>query len=745
MASARTKRPFYPVVTKVPTPGGAGTIDLPLVTLPPGTVLFRAVKLPNMVPTSYEVKERIQKKEKAVLNFYRDFLGEPLDDGTMCLLPTHNTFFYPFPFIGFGLHDIGSKFTMMVAYVLVHPVTVVCAISPSDFVRGQGQRYGPEDPWARCDIFDYKCRDLSFAEQDALHYDNCLRPQYQVESGTRGWMALADLDSIEPRKLKKQGRPGKNSPMSTYLRGLNARHPGLGKQLLSWAYKDDHQHAGFPEIALYPYFNHQGPQPLKRPCNNERVAQRLLQSEVRKNNLNYLPLAIFTHTGTYDMTTGFYDVGRLGLNTPGLFTLADQTHQLTIETNMNTWMTNAFTNGIKLPFYKEGKLALDSRTGFLILPQMVPSNMKIPLSPTIIAAEKAAIAAGAAARAEAAKAAAAAGAEKPKEPVAHDSVPYKFLCLPMDTPQATRRALQYILLFRTYLPDKFMVKYDKDKTGLRRAMIFNRPGVLGDVFKTAGIEMPKEYGKTLFEAGKLYQAETGIKPTGPKTKGAAAAGAAAGAASKLSPDVLHVTAIPPGSRIDEIRSVFERYGVESVTIDLPAAAFVRLTSPTAAAVAKATDRKVVVQGGIVNVEVATEAEARGFYTSAKGMAAVALTETAASTTPPFNYAPQSPLYGGESPVYNATGEGEGVGGAEGEEAGGAAAAAAAAPSAAAAGGPAYSPRTPEFRRTAEYRGGGGTRRRARAARGATRKHKDPLHQLGKAFASMWKLHGSSKH
>jgi hypothetical protein len=319
----------------------------------------------------------------------------------------------------------------------------------------------------------------------------------------------------------------------------------------------------------------------------------------------------------------------------------------------------------------------------------------------------------------------------------------------MDTPQATRRALQYILLFRTYLPDKFMVKYEKDKTGLRRAMIFNRPGVLSDVFKTVGIEMPKEYGKTLFEAGKLYQAETGIKPTGPKTKGAAAAGAgaAAGAAAsqKKTKDVLFVTAIPPGSTIAEIRSVFERYGVASVDIELPAAAFVRLTTPTAEEVAKATDRKVVIQGGLVNVAVATELAARVFYTYTAGRQGGPITETAAPASnafPEFNYAAQSPMYGAESPVYNATGEGEGVGGAEGEEAGGAAAAA---PSAAASGGPAFSPKTPDFRRAAEYRGGGGTRRRrARAARRSTRKHQDPLHRLGKAFASMWKLHGSSK-
>jgi len=159
-AAAAMLRPFYiekndVKVDYTDATGKPTSVDLPLVTLPAGTVVFRAMKIPNPA------------KGEDVRHFYRDYLGNT-EGSRICLSPLHNVFFYPFPYIAFGAHTVGSTFTMMQISVLVHPVTVVCAMSPSDFVRGRALRYDGEAPWQRCSNFagpGVECHPRTGAEQ----------------------------------------------------------------------------------------------------------------------------------------------------------------------------------------------------------------------------------------------------------------------------------------------------------------------------------------------------------------------------------------------------------------------------------------------------------------------------------------------------------------------------------------------------------------------------------------------------
>ena len=114
--------------------GKEESVDLPLVTLPAGTVLFRGMRLPNSEEATVDYRV-----------FYRDFLGDP-EGPNVCLPPTHNTFFYPFPHIAFGTADVGDKFDLIQVFVLVHPTTVVCSIKPSQWVRGVAKRYQGNAP-----------------------------------------------------------------------------------------------------------------------------------------------------------------------------------------------------------------------------------------------------------------------------------------------------------------------------------------------------------------------------------------------------------------------------------------------------------------------------------------------------------------------------------------------------------------------------------------------------------------------
>jgi hypothetical protein len=515
MAGRPGKLPFYTIVTPVNEKfkdgeGKDASYDLPLVTLPAGTVLFRGVKIPG--------------KYDDVRYFYRDFLGNPERDGTMCMSPIHNVFFYPFPHVAFGTHTIGDTFNMVEAVVLVHPVNVVCAISPSSWVRGQGQRYSGTAPWQRCSNFsgmDIDCHGLSITETRAKEYDNCLNPDYQVRSGTRGWMAIADLDSNNPKK-KRFGEtkplPMSESTMGRYLRRLYDVEPEEAVDLVVKAYRDEHLHAGYPEIALYPYKTHQGRRLISRPCSNHYDAIRLIQQEAAADNLNYLPLALITKDGVVDMVNGHFSYHRLGINNPDSYNAFSSRNPIAVATK--EWMDGLKSKGLNLPFYGEGKLQFDSRTGFFIFPQILPRNLKIKIPEAILYKNLNA----------------ATPSNANKKVFEHEL--YRNLCMPLTTEEDKRRVHIYEIVFRSFLPEHFMEKYGLEEGyGRRRAFIFERYPFLTPMFDELKIPMPKEFAAPLGRAGALYRKETGKKkkekPKPVAVNNTAGAGAAAAVAMEM--------------------------------------------------------------------------------------------------------------------------------------------------------------------------------------------------------------------
>ena len=480
---ASVSQPFYYQITPVNVKYDTTSIDLPLVTLAAGTVLFRGMKIPNPA----DVDPRI---------FYKDYLGDPEGSEQVCMRPTHNVFFYPFPYVAFGAHTIGQTFDMMQMVVLVHPMTVVCSISPSEWVRGTAQRFTGNAPYRRCDTFLTRCHPLSAKEKESDKYDNCLDPNYQVESGTRGWMALADLDSFKPDQ--KKGAENPESSMKLYVKDLEKRQPGTGAELVAWSYTDHRRHNGFPEISLYPYKTHMGNKVLKRRCRNQDDAIRIMQKEAEADNLNFLPIATFTKDGTTDMVKGYFMYDALGVsansfNTPAL------DKQPEIEVKIREYMDLLQTTGITLPFFGKGLLSLDMRTGFYILPQVIPKTLTVPLP-----VEELAVGGGGGGG----------SAAEPREK------PYRHLVLPLKTEQDKKHALDYILIFRNAVPSKFMEKYGLDKGfGVRRAMIFNRPPVLPRVFQELGLDVPAKFNEGIRRAAALFQKNTGVpRKTAAKAK-----------------------------------------------------------------------------------------------------------------------------------------------------------------------------------------------------------------------------------
>jgi 16S rRNA G966 N2-methylase RsmD len=481
---AVSKTPFYIEVTNVKE----GKYDLPLLTLPPGTVLFRGVKIPNTAAG------------EDVRYFYRDYLGTPEDiqrggrvvQKQVCLPPTHNVFFYPFPFVGFGIHTVGETFHSMQAVVLVHPMTVICNVSPSTMSRGDTHRMVAGNIYARCSQFNYDCHTPTARELEAKEYDNCLHPEYQQRSGTRGWMAIANLDSLFP-KSDETKKLRSRSPMGKYIANLEQNFPGQGSEVLAWAYRDSNKHSGFPEIAIYPYQAHPGPQTITRTCGSEKEAISIMVFEASRNNLNYLPLAAFTKDGIVDMVNGQFDFKCIPADA-NTFGTNPHAYHSKIEEHMRNWMNHVETEGLRLPYYGKQKLMFDTRTGFFVFPQMLPRTLEIPV---------------------------------PKDPnpnYANDpsTVPYYHLLMPLETDLDRKRALEYMIVFRSFIKDKAFMRFGLDKgVGVRRAMVLSRPPFLPDLFKGLQLDFPDNYKQASARAVRQYKANTGEESKADKIRKAA--------------------------------------------------------------------------------------------------------------------------------------------------------------------------------------------------------------------------------
>jgi len=511
-ASSKGQPPFYEKVTLLTERYMRGGIpdneDLALVTLPPGTVLFRALKIPN---EAAGVDPRL---------FYRDFLGDPEGRDNVCMNSTHNTFFYPFPYVAFGADQVGQDFDMMIMVVLVHPVNVVCSISPSQSVRGTAKAFTGDAPFQRCDGLVTKiprCHPLTEKEKEDSQWDNCLNPKYQVASGTRGWMAIAQRDALNTKVVRewgKAGAPKKETYMWEYMNGLKERHPDVCTDLLASSYTDHNKNNGFPEIALYPFKTHLGEKPYKQKCSSVATAIRLMQKEAEKDNFNYLPVAAFTKDGVIDMVNGFFTQETLGLSA-NAFSTSAVSKQPAIESVIKSHMEKLQTQGLVLPVYGPGLLSFDTRTGFYILPQVVPRSLAI--------------------------------VNKEQEAKKQAPVPYSRLCIPLANEADKRRATNYKVMFRNFSLLHFMKNYGiETKFGLNRAMIFERPPVLSALFKLFGLGMPKEfiYGLKRATATKAEDEEA-LKKLGQAASSLAAAPRVAAGTPPGSPAYAEMT--PPGS------------------------------------------------------------------------------------------------------------------------------------------------------------------------------------------------------
>jgi len=459
-----TSPPFYNEVTPVTEEyttdqGRKNSVQLPIVTLPVGTILFRGVTLSEKEDVRY---------------FYRDYIGDPYGKDQVCLSPTHNVFFYPSPYVSFGAHDIGSKFKCIQIVVLVKPMNIVSAIGPHRFVRAQTWIYTGDAPYKRCSYYTLHCKDKLPEEdlkraKDAASYDNCLSPEYQQRTGIRGWMALAQLDTLKPTE---EGF----GPMAKYIIGLSKRIPSAASELMAYMYKDFYSSAkykikdkeiniescGFPEIALYPYSKHPGDKTILQYCTDAKTAENIITEHIKKDDLNYLPIAMITKKGVVNVIGGaddYFSYDRIQADA-SMFREPTVNQQHAIEKHLQSYLNYLKRDGLTLPYYGRGSLKFDTRTGFFVLPQLVSDEV------------------------------------------------YKSYLIPLNSPKAEHVAYAYSIMVRNYskknMGDEIVIN---PEVSIPRNFIFSRPASMMNVVKALKVQLPGVFLEYLAKGSELFKKE----------------------------------------------------------------------------------------------------------------------------------------------------------------------------------------------------------------------------------------------
>lgn len=180
-------------------------------TLPKGTVLYRGVKTTDTL--------------------YQDLYGTQMKDGSFCLPPEYNVFFYPFPFADVIIKQ-DEGYSHVLVYVTLHDIQLAAFLSPSPMRRSD--RVQDEGPITSCfDIPSHGCG-LS-----GRHYDPCFKPDFRAaHPDVSGMIAIADMDRRTFLGIVNDFKKG--TPLRKYF-----------NQYVS-AYTDRTNRPGIPELILYP-------------------------------------------------------------------------------------------------------------------------------------------------------------------------------------------------------------------------------------------------------------------------------------------------------------------------------------------------------------------------------------------------------------------------------------------------------------------------------------------------------------
>jgi len=338
-------------------------------------------------------------------------------------------------------------------------------VKPSDWIRGGAIKdFDGTAPIQRCEKFDFPCRELTpeekAKEDEAKSWDNCIRPEFAASEGVAGWMGMADLDSLDVFS-KKPKPPVTETSMGRYLRELESRQPGKLAELLPLFMTDNRRHRGVPEIVLFPWSPHPGPQITMTDAANEVESADAIAEMA--DRFNYLPIACITQNGIVEAFQGDFKASNIGPSEP-----AGPDVRAAIDAHQTAFLEKLMVDGIDVPEYGLCRMAYDSRTGFFVLDQLVPEDLRF------------------------------------------GEVSYRSLIMHLSDTAQKQKALESQVLFRTFFPEKhFQMERLVDGSSVRRAYIFERPPMLQQLYLDMGIA-PSEFVKAKIRtASGLFQRNSG--------------------------------------------------------------------------------------------------------------------------------------------------------------------------------------------------------------------------------------------
>ena len=269
---------------------------------------------------------------------------------------------------------------------------------------------------------------------------------------------MADLDSLDV--FGKKPKPAVSATaMGHYLRELESRQPGKVSELLPLFVTDSRGHRGVPEIALFPWSPHPGPQITMTDAANEVEAADAIAE--LSDRLNYLPIACITQNGIVEAFEGDFKASNVGANT---VSAPSPEVRGSIERNQTAYLDKLMTEGIEVPGTGLCRMAYDSRTGFFVLDGLVPEGLQL------------------------------------------GEVSYRSLLLPLSNAAEKQKATEVQVLFRTFFPSKhFQMERLADGSQVRRAFVFERPPMLQQMYTDLGINPSAFIGAKIKTAAVLYQ------------------------------------------------------------------------------------------------------------------------------------------------------------------------------------------------------------------------------------------------
>lgn len=175
---------------------------VPLIELPKGTLLFRVVP------------------DKTT-----DFTGVKVEDGSYCIPPQYNVFFYFDPFSAEIFPEYLGDIPTIEVYKLKHTVKIVSMVSPSPLTKAQ--RMTSKGVIKSCNKTRRSCL-------KGREYDACLSETFiEKYPSVVGWIGLGRSDST---KLMKEIKSGVLQDKTEFIHLL----------------KDSRGVKGSPELAIYP-------------------------------------------------------------------------------------------------------------------------------------------------------------------------------------------------------------------------------------------------------------------------------------------------------------------------------------------------------------------------------------------------------------------------------------------------------------------------------------------------------------